>query len=95
MPVNGSSNHRDHSICIHLSAVEFRDALAIHYEWPLMRMPATSICDGCGAPYGLVHAIDCKKGGLVTQRYEVMGWGRSSLAILRATNLCVRGSTVK
>ena len=70
MPVNGSSNHRDHSICIHLSAVEFRDALAIHYERPLMRKPATSICDGCGAPYSLVHAIDCKKGGLVTQRYN-------------------------
>ena len=28
-------------ICIDLLAVEFRDALAIHYEWALMTMPPT------------------------------------------------------
>ena len=54
-----------------LSAVEFCDALAIHYGRSLMRMPAT--CDGCGAPFGLVHVLDCKKGGLVTQRHKVRG----------------------
>ena len=45
-----------------LSVVEFRDALTIHYGQPLMGMPAT--CDGCGAPFILVHALDWKKGGL-------------------------------
>ena len=39
-----------------LLAVEFRDALAIHYGQPLMGMPATY--DGCGAPFILVHALD-------------------------------------
>ena len=33
-----------------------------------MRMPAT--CDGCGAPFDLVHALDCKKEGLVTQHHN-------------------------
>ena len=31
-----------------LSAVEFCDALALHYCRPLLRMPAN--CDGCGGP---------------------------------------------
>ena len=48
-----------------LSATEFRDALALQYNRPLLKMPAN--CDGCGAATSLEHALDCKKGGLVTQ----------------------------
>ena len=57
-------------MCHHfdLSAVEFRDALALRYHRPLLRVP--SQCDGCGAPFSLTHALDCRKGGLVTQRHN-------------------------
>ena len=51
-----------------LSEVEFRDALALRYHRPLLRM--SSQCDGCGAPFSLTHALDCRKGGLVTQRHN-------------------------
>ena len=50
------------------SAVEFRDALAMQYSRPILRMP--TICDGCGAMFNLGHALDCKKGGLVTPRHS-------------------------
>ena len=51
-----------------LSATEFRDALALRYNRPLLKMPAN--CDECGAATSLEHALDCKKGGLVTQRHS-------------------------
>ena len=51
-----------------LSATEFRDVLALRYNRPLLKMPTN--CDGCGAATSLEHALDCKKGGLVTQRHN-------------------------
>ena len=51
-------------LCTHhfdLSATEFRDALAMRCQCPLLRMPAT--CDGCVAAFNLEHALDCKIGG--------------------------------
>ena len=51
-----------------LSAVEFRDALSLRYHRPLLRIP--SFCDGCGESFSFCHALDCRKGGLVTQRHN-------------------------
>ena len=51
-----------------LSPTEFRNALALRYCPPPLRMPAH--CDGCGATFNLEHALDCKKGDLVIQRHN-------------------------
>ena len=49
-----------------LSAAEFHDSLALPCHRPLF--PAN--CDGCGDVFNLTHALDCRKGGLVTQRHN-------------------------
>ena len=51
-----------------LSPQQFRDALSLRYHRPLSSMP--SHCDGCGSTFDLSHALDCRKGGLVTQRHN-------------------------
>ena len=48
-----------------LSPIEFRDALSLRYHRPLLKTPVH--CDGCGEQFSFQHALDCKKGGLVTQ----------------------------
>ena len=40
----------------------------LRYHRPLLSMP--TCCDGCRAQSSLEHALDCKKGGLVTQRHN-------------------------
>ena len=51
-----------------LSPTEFRDALALRYHRPFLKVPAE--CDGCGDKFTFQHALDCRKGGLVTQRHN-------------------------
>ena len=51
-----------------LSAQEFRDGLALRYRKPLLSL--SSVCDGCGAPLSIKHALDCRFGGLVTHRHN-------------------------
>ena len=48
-----------------LSPQQFRDAFLLRYHRPLSSLP--SHCDGCGSTFDLSHALDCCKGGLVTQ----------------------------
>ena len=51
-----------------LSPQEFRDALALRYRKPLLDFPP--LCDGCGTPFTVEHALDCCVGGLVRQCYN-------------------------
>ena len=51
-----------------LSAQEFQDALCLPYHRPLSLLPAR--CDRCGEDFSLAHALDRRKGGLVTQYHN-------------------------
>ena len=63
-----------------LSPQQFRDALSLRYHRPLSSMP--SHCDGCGSTFDLSHALDCRKGGLVTQRHNEVRDALGDLAAL-------------
>ena len=51
-----------------MSAQEFSDALAIHYNKPLLCIPDK--CDGYGEPFNLSYALICRTSGLVTCRHN-------------------------
>jgi len=45
-----------------------RDGLALRYRKPLLHLLA--VCDGCGAPFSIEHALDCHYSGLVGCRHN-------------------------
>jgi hypothetical protein len=51
-----------------LSAEEFRDNLRLRYNLLPLDMP--QLCNGCGAPMTVEHALCCKVGGLVHIRHD-------------------------
>jgi len=63
-----------------LTAQEFRDALTLCYQKPLLNVP--SGCDGCGAPFSLDHALICRKVGLIIQRHNEVRGAVGDLATL-------------
>ena len=50
-----------------LTKSEFRDALCIRYNKPLLGMPSKCLC---GQKFDVTHAINCKRGGFVIMRHN-------------------------
>ena len=50
-----------------LSKSEFRDGLNLRYGIPITDIPSYCVC---GERYNTSHALDCKKGGFVSQRHD-------------------------
>jgi hypothetical protein len=51
-----------------LSAEEFRDNLQLRYNLLPLNMP--QLCNGCGVPMAIEHALCCKVGGLVHIQHD-------------------------
>ena len=51
-----------------LGAQEWRDAAFLRYDLEPPDLPKH--CDGCNAKFSICHALDCKRGGLVTARHN-------------------------
>ena len=61
-----------------LGAQEWRDALFLMYGLEPPDLP--KYCDGCEALFTISHALDCKKGNLVTARHNKFCDGVADLA---------------
>ena len=60
-----------------LEAQEWRDALFLRYG--LETPDLTTYCDGYQAKFSISHALDCKKGGLVTAHHNKLRDGVADL----------------
>ena len=61
-----------------LGAQEWCNALFLWYGLEPSDLP--TYCDGCQAKFSISHALDCKKGGLVTARHNKLRDGVADLA---------------
>lgn len=51
----------------HLNKRDFRDALALRYNWPIPDLPTSC---ACGQPFTTCHAMCCPRGGFPTIRHN-------------------------
>ena len=49
-------------------------------------------CDGCGTEFDICHALDCKKGGLITACHNKLRYGVANLASKAFTPTYVRNN---
>ena len=61
-----------------LGAHEWRNALFLRYG--LEHLDLLTHCDGCQSKLSISHALDCKKGGLVTAHHNELRDGVADLA---------------
>ena len=57
-----------------LNKREFRDAIKLRYDWEIADLPA--MCT-CGDLFTIDHALVCRHGGLIIQRYNEIRGPRS------------------
>ena len=71
-----------------LTAGQFRDALQLRYGSTPDALPRE--CDGCGKEFTVNHGLDCRVGGLVSQRHDAVRDELGALATLALAPSAVR-----
>ena len=71
-----------------LGAQEWRDAAFLRYGLEPPDLPTH--CDGCNAKFSICHALNCKRGGLITARHNELRDGVADLASKAFTPTHVR-----
>ena len=61
-----------------LGVQEWRDSLFLTYG--IKPPDLLSHCDGCGAALSICHALECKKGGLITAHHNNLRDGVANLS---------------
>lgn len=74
-------------------SLEFRDALALRYHRSIVALPA--MCDGCGEPTSVDHALNCRKGGLVIKRHNEVRDTLGELLALAFGNQIIKQPVIK
>ena len=74
----------------YMGACEWSDALFLQYGLGPPDLP--NYCDGCNSKFNIFHALDCKRGGLVTVCHNELRDGAADLASKAFTPTHVRDS---
>ena len=69
-----------------LNKSEFRDAIAMRYNWPLQRVPENC---ACGQAFSVHHALICRCGGFITHRHNQVRDFTANLLREVSTNVTV------
>ena len=75
-----------------LSSGEFRDGIALRYGLDITDLPKR--CDGCGAKFSKLHALQCKTGALVLGRHDDLKNEVAYLATLATNSGSVRDEPI-
>ena len=72
---------------------EFRDAIAIQYGRTPSKLPL--LCDADGEEFSVCHALNCRKGGLVSYRHNELRDLNLQLAKSAGFNMCMNEPIIR
>ena len=79
------SSNLEYEFALHEGA--FQDALALHYNWPPLRIPSNC---ACGVKFSVEHALSCSKGGFPSIRHNEIRDLTANLLTEVCNDVCIK-----